>query len=100
MATNEVQSQASERHYTVKELAEKWALDESTIRKMFRDEPGVLVIGSNGIRAKRKQYVTLRIPESAMLRVYFSRANQSSVSRSRDRGLPGTRRHTERNATP
>src|SRR5260370_34269936 len=33
-----------ERHYTPKELATLWALDETTIRRLFYDEPGVLKI--------------------------------------------------------
>ena len=31
-----------ERHFTPKQLAELWVLDESTIRRMFMDEPGVM----------------------------------------------------------
>ena len=61
-----------ERHYTPKELAEVWRLDESTIRRMFQDEPGVLRIGATGRRGKR-DYVTLRIPASAAARFYQAR---------------------------
>ena len=74
------QTQATERHFTVKELAEMWKLDEGTIRKIFKDEDGVLVIGTNRLRRGTRQYATLRIPESVMLRVYFSRANRTSTS--------------------
>lgn len=52
-----------ERHYTPKELAKLWQLDESTVRRLFQNEPGVLKIGQTGRRAKR-DYVTLRIPAS------------------------------------
>jgi hypothetical protein len=38
---------AFERHYTAKELAELWGLDESTVRRLFRDEPGVLIPASD-----------------------------------------------------
>lgn len=92
------QTQATERHFTVKELSEKWSLGESTIRKIFMDEPGVLKHGRDGIRAKRKQYVTLRIPESVMLRVYFEHVNRTGVSSSPDQAASGTRRRRERNA--
>jgi hypothetical protein len=61
-----------ERHYTPKELAEIWHLDESTIRRMFQAEPGVLKIGATGRRYKR-DYVTLRIPASAAARFYQAR---------------------------
>jgi transcriptional regulator GlxA family with amidase domain len=37
-------------HYTLAHLAELWCLDESTIRRMFQDEPGVLKIGRSGRR--------------------------------------------------
>lgn len=61
-----------ERHFTPKELAELWRLDESTVRRMFQDEPGVLKIGSTGRRNKR-DYVTLRIPASTAARFYRAR---------------------------
>jgi hypothetical protein len=61
-----------ERHYTPKELAALWRLDESTIRKLFQDEPGVFKIGQAG-RRNRRDYVTLRIPESTAARFYKAR---------------------------
>ena len=39
-----------ERHFTPKQLAELWSLDESTVRRMFQDELGVLKIGKAGRR--------------------------------------------------
>jgi hypothetical protein len=64
-----------ERHFTPKELADLWRLDESTIRRMFQDEPGVLKIGQAGRRHKR-DYVTLRIPASTAARFYRARMGQ------------------------
>ncbi|HEY7387058.1 MAG TPA: hypothetical protein VH640_01010 [Bryobacteraceae bacterium] len=61
-----------ERHFTPKELAQLWRLDESTVRRMFQDEPGVLKIGRTGRRNKR-DYVTLRIPASTAARFYRER---------------------------
>ena len=61
-----------ERHYTPREIAEVWSLDVSTVRKMFQDIPGVLKVGSAGRRSKR-DYVTIRIPESVVERVYRER---------------------------
>ena len=69
------QADPFERHYTPKELAEVWRLDESTIRRMFQDEPGVLKIGQTGRRSKR-DYVTLRIPASTAARFYRARMGQ------------------------
>lgn len=59
----------AEQHYTVRELAELWAFSNDTIRRLFEDEPGVLMIGERLPRRKRR-YVTLRIPSSVAARVH------------------------------
>ncbi len=61
---------ALERHYTVQELGEMWKLSPSTVTRLFRDEPGVLKIGSNSLVRDRRHRITLRIPESVVQRVY------------------------------
>lgn len=58
----------SEPFYTVEELAALWKLSDDTIRRLFRDEPGVLVLGREKRPGKRR-HMTLRIPESVALRV-------------------------------
>ena len=58
-----------ERHYSVAEIAGMWALSEKTVRRMFEEEDGVLQWGTPKTRLKRG-YITLRIPESALLRVH------------------------------
>jgi AraC-like DNA-binding protein len=60
---------AFEKHYTVQELAEKWGMSESTIRRLFEDERGVLKLGKPETRYKKKRFM-LRIPESVLLRVH------------------------------
>lgn len=60
---------ALERHYTVKDVAEMWQLDEKMIRRIFCDEPGVVSIGSDESRFRRA-YRTLRIPQSVLVRVH------------------------------
>jgi hypothetical protein len=64
---------AFERHFTPKELAELWALDQTTVRRLFRDEPGVLLIPHLRRRGKR-DYVSLRIPASVAARVHQQRS--------------------------
>lgn len=64
-----------ERHFTPKELAALWALDESTIRRIFYDEPGVLRIGKAQRRDGKRDYVSLRIPESVAARVHQERSH-------------------------
>jgi len=58
-----------DKHYSPKELAEMWGLSAQTIREIFRREPGVLKIGSNGTRTRRA-YKMLRIPKSVAERVH------------------------------
>ena len=72
-----VDSIALERHYSVLQIAEMWSLSEKTVRRMFEDEEGVLQWGSQETRRKRG-YVTLRIPESVMLRVHRERTRRAS----------------------
>ena len=58
-----------ERHFTPQELAETWGVSVQTIRELFKDEEGVLKIGRDGTRMRRR-YKTLRIPESVAERVH------------------------------
>jgi AraC-like DNA-binding protein len=60
---------AFEDHYTVQEIAEKWHLSETAVRKLFRHEPGVIKIDSPESRFKRG-YRTLRVPASVAERVH------------------------------
>jgi hypothetical protein len=69
-----VEDTAFERHYTPKQLADLWLLHECTIRRLFLDEPGVLKYGKACRRDGRRDYVTLRIPESVARRVYARRS--------------------------
>jgi len=57
-----------ERHYTVAELAEQWSLSRDTIRRMFENEPGVVVFRHQ--KLNKRIYRTLRIPESVARRKY------------------------------
>jgi hypothetical protein len=45
-----------------------WGLSADSIRRLFDDEPGVLVIGDTNHQHKRR-YRTLRIPRSVIERV-------------------------------
>jgi hypothetical protein len=62
-----------ERHLTPAEIAQAWQLDESTVRRIFIDEPGVLKIGRAIGRGGKRSYVTLRIPPTVAARVYAER---------------------------
>jgi hypothetical protein len=59
-----------ERHYTPQELGALWGFDQTTIRRMFIDEPGVLKEGKRARRDGKRAYVSLRIPASVARRVH------------------------------
>jgi hypothetical protein len=64
-------AEALEKHYSPEEVAKMWSVHKDTIRKMFRDEPGVVSI-SNG---KLKKNRTIRIPAAVLERVHRRMAN-------------------------
>lgn len=57
---------SEEQHYSVAEVARRWGTDPTTIRSLFKYEPGVIKL-SQGARKKR---TTLKIPKSVMERVH------------------------------
>ena len=61
---------AFEQHFSPKELAALWGFNPTTVRRMFEGEPGVLEVGKSQRRDGKRDYVSLRIPESVALRVY------------------------------
>jgi len=61
---------AIERHYSVAQVAELWGWSETKVREVFRHEPGVLQSQLRTLRPRKRQNVTLRIPESVLLRVH------------------------------
>jgi len=63
-----------ERHYAVSEVADMLKLSPDLVRKIFEREPGVLNIGNDRSRSKRR-YHTLRIPESVVERVHRRKCN-------------------------
>jgi transcriptional regulator GlxA family with amidase domain len=64
-----------ERHYSVSEVAKLWSLSRDSVRRLFRRERGVLVIGS--------RYATLRIPESVLERVHRRLSNTNDLQNAR-----------------
>jgi hypothetical protein len=54
-----------ERHFTVAEVAELWNLSPDAVRRLFENEPGVLVLGDRGA-GKTRRYRTLRIPQGVV----------------------------------
>jgi hypothetical protein len=62
------QEPSFERHFTVEELASRWSLSQEFVRKLFLDEPGVVVFWRQ--RPGRRAYRTVRIPESVAVRIH------------------------------
>ena len=58
------------RHYSPGEIAEVWSLSVDSVRKIFENEPGVLVLGNPQPRRGKRSYTTLRIPANVMERVH------------------------------
>jgi hypothetical protein len=65
---------ATERHYSIQEIASLWNISEDGARRLFQDEPGVIELGQNKQRAGRRSYRTIRIPESVLERVHRRRS--------------------------
>ena len=66
----------SERHFTVKDIAGVWNLSPVAVRRLFLNEPGVLVIGRREANRRKRVYRTLRIPESVVSRVMDRLSNR------------------------
>ncbi|MCL4853325.1 MAG: hypothetical protein KJZ78_18365 [Bryobacteraceae bacterium] len=66
----------AERYFTVKDIADQWNLSEVAIRRLFLNEPGVLVIGRREESRRKRVYRTLRIPENVVSRVRARLANR------------------------
>src|SRR5579871_765030 len=71
-------SSSAERHYSVAEVSAAWNLSQDAVRKIFQNEPGVLVLGGQGSPHARK-YTTIRIPDSVLQRVYRRLTNVQRI---------------------
>lgn len=64
---------AFDEHLTPQEIAKAWGRSDETIRRIFRDEPGVLLFGQPSRRVGRRLiggYRTMRVPRSIRDRVH------------------------------
>jgi hypothetical protein len=60
---------SEEKYYMPRELASMWRFSPATIRKIIRNEPGVLKLQGMGSAYGKRSYTTFSIPESVALRV-------------------------------
>jgi hypothetical protein len=56
----------AEKHYRVSDLAELWGLGRETVRKLVKDDPGVIKVR----QGRKKAHTTYSVPESAAKRIH------------------------------
>ena len=57
---------AFERHYRIAELAETWQIGRETVRRLVKDEPGVVKIRLG----RKKAHTIYSVPESVAVRIH------------------------------
>jgi hypothetical protein len=62
--------QMEEKHYKPAELAAMWGFSAGTVRRLIKDELGVLRLEGMGESVGRRKYVTYSIPASVAARVH------------------------------
>ncbi|MDR3676508.1 MAG: hypothetical protein P4N24_13530 [Acidobacteriota bacterium] len=67
----------AQKHFSVAEIATLWELSADFVRKIFINEPGVIVFGDESKPGTRR-YRTLRIPESVVAHVHKRLTNKES----------------------
>ena len=55
-----------EKHYSITDLKNQWAMGRQTVRKLVKDEPGVVKIRLG----RKKANTTYSIPESVARRIH------------------------------
>lgn len=66
---NKSKSGFAVQHYSVTQVAEMWGLSDDAVRRLFENEPGVLVLG-DVTKPRRRHHRTMRIPAFVLERVH------------------------------
>jgi hypothetical protein len=61
-----VENTTFERHYRISDLARLWSLGRETVRKLVKDDPGVIKIRMG----RKKAHTIYSVPESAARRIH------------------------------
>ena len=61
-----------EKHYRIGDLARMWGLGRETVRKLVKDDPGVIKIRTG----RKKAHTVYSIPESAARRIHNAPAQR------------------------
>ena len=70
-----VENTSFERHYRIGELARLWSLGRETVRKLVKDDPGVIKIRMG----RKKAHTIYSVPESAARRIHTRLLNATQV---------------------
>lgn len=62
----QAENTAFEKHYRIGELARLWSLGRETVRKLVKDDPGVIKIRMG----RKKAHTVYSVPESAARRIH------------------------------
>jgi hypothetical protein len=60
------ENSAFEKHYRIGDLARTWGLGRETVRKLVKDDPGVIKIRMG----RKKSHTVYSVPESAAQRIH------------------------------
>jgi hypothetical protein len=62
-----------ERHYRIGDLARQWSLGRETVRKLVKDDPGVIKVRMG----RKKAHTVYSVPESVAHRIHTQLLNPS-----------------------
>jgi hypothetical protein len=66
VAVQPVENTTFEKHYRISDLARLWGLGRETVRKLVKDDPGVIKIRMG----RKKSHTIYSVPESAAHRIH------------------------------
>ena len=64
-----VNDESLEKHYSPEDVSLMWGVSPRTVRRLFANEPGIIELGQS-TSMKKRRYLTIRIPESVLVRVH------------------------------
>jgi hypothetical protein len=70
-----VENTSFERHYRINDLARLWSLGRETVRKLVKDDPGVIKIRMG----RKKTHTLYSIPGSAARRIHTRLLNAAQL---------------------
>lgn len=79
-----IENSTFEKHYRIGELAEMWGLGRETVRKLVKDDPGVIKIRLG----RKKAHTIYSVSESAAHRIHTRLLNTTSSCTSLPTGTP------------